>query len=287
MFSQTAFMKQLAALFVITIALATGACAALQPVDATGPRANTPVYPIMLTDSAARLEQASVAWLQMSQRYGAMMQNNAKLNPYTGTVMNLPAERGPIVLPKVGTDAAPTEEQTRESLRRFIAEWHELIGADANDLSLVERTDQSNGIKVARYEQKPFRYPLRGGYGNLVIQFSPDREVKDVSSTCIPNTERLQPALNGLAPKINAAQAVEHVKSKPFDAPNVNGVGQQTFTLPANATVSAPQLVIYAQPAPDQSNGLQLRLAWEIQVTNGPVKTVYLDAISDQVIAVA
>jgi hypothetical protein len=287
MFSQTAFIKHLAALLVITIAFATGACAALQPIDATGPRANAPAYPIMLPDSAARLEQASVAWYQMSQRYGAMMQNFAKLNPYTGTVMSLPAERGPIVLPKVGSDEVSTEEQTRESLRRFIVEWHELIGADADDLSLVERTDQANGIKVARYQQKPFRYPLRGGYGNLVIQFSADREVKDLLSTCIPNADRLQSSLNGLTPKINATQAVDHIRSKPFVATNVNGAAQQTFTLPANATAAANELVVYALPAPDQSDGLQLRLAWEIQVTNGPVKRVYLDAISDQVIAVA
>jgi hypothetical protein len=287
MFLQTAFMKHLAALFVIAIALATGACAALQPLDTSGPRANTPAYPISLPDSGARMEQASVAWKQMSQRYGGMMQNFARLNPYTGTVMSLPAERDSIVLPKVGTDAVPTEEQTRESLRRFIAEWHELIGADADDLSLVERTDEANGMKVARYEQKPFRYPLRGGYGNLFIQFSPDREVKELSSTCIPNADRLQPALNALTPKINAIEAVDHVSSKPFAATNVNGVGQQTFTIPANATATANEVVVYALPASDQSNGLQLRLAWEIQVTNGPVKTVYLDAISDQVIAVA
>jgi hypothetical protein len=287
MFLQNAFIKHLAALFVITIVLATGACAALQPLDATGPRANTPAYPLSLPDSAARLEQASIAWYQMSHRYGGVAQNDARLNPYTGTLMSLPPGAGPVLLPKVGTDAVSTEEQTRESLRRFIAEWHELIGAHADDLSLIERTDQSNGMKVARYEQKPFRYPLRGGYGNLVIHFSPDREVKDILSTCIPNADRLQPALNALTPKINATEAVDHVKSKPFVATNLNGVGQQTFTIPANATVAAPELVVYALPASDQSNGLQLRLAWEVQVTNGPVKMVYLDAISDQVIAVA
>jgi hypothetical protein len=287
MFSQTAFIKQLAALFVITIVFATGGCAALQPVDATGPRANAPAYPITFPDSAARLEQASVAWSQLSQRYGGVAQNEARLNPYTGTVMSLPPGSGPVLLPKVGTDAVPTEEQTRESLRRFIADWRQLIGADADELSLVERTDEKNGIRVARYEQKPFRYPLRGGYGNLVIQFSPDREVKDILSTCIPNADRLQAALNALTPKINADQAVDHVRSKPFVATNVNGVGQQTFTLPANATAAAHELVVYALPASEQNSGLQLRLAWEVQVTNGPVKTVYLDAISDQVIAVA
>jgi hypothetical protein len=57
--------------------------------------------------------------------------------------------------------------------------------------------------------------------------------------------------------------------------------------VPANATLKTPELVVYARPAAEQGDGLQLYLAWEIQLTNGPVKTVYLDAISDQVLAVA
>jgi len=283
MFTQTALMKHLFALFAITIALATGACAALQPIDVSGPRANEPAYPISLADPSGRLEQASVAWYQMSQHYGLAGKTDANLNPYTGTVESLPANAGPIVLPKVGTEPQQTEEQTRESLRRFISDWRQLIGADPEQLSLIERTDDPSGVKTARYEQKPFRYPLRGGYGNFVIRFRPDRQIVSLSSNCIPNADRLQPVLNGLAPKITATDAIDHVKKQAIAAPGVNG----TFTLPANATLAAHELVVYAQPAPDQSNGLQLRLAWEIQVTDGPIKTVYYDAIADQVIGVA
>lgn len=286
MFSQTALIKLLVALFIITIALATGACAALQPIDASGPRANEPAYPISLADTAARLEQASVAWYQMSQHYGMTSKTDANLNPYTGTVESLPANAGPIVLPKVGTEPVQTEEQTRESLRRFIADWRQLIGADPEQLSLVERTDDPSGVKTARYEQKPFRYPLRGGYGNFVIRFRPDRQVVSLSSNCIPNADRLQAGVNALTPKITADEAIDRVRKQGVRTPNVNGP-QPTFTLPANATLTAHELVVYAQPSPDQSNGLQLRLAWEIQVTNGPVKTVYYDAIADQVIAAA
>jgi hypothetical protein len=286
MFPQTALIKFLVVLFIITVALATGACAALQPIDASGPRANEPAYPISLADTAARLEQASVAWYQMSQHYGMTGKTDANLNPYTGTVESLPPNAGPIVLPKVGTEPVQTEEQTRESLRRFIADWRQLIGADPEQLSLVERTDDPSGVKIARYEQKPFRYPLRGGYGNFVIRFRPDRQVVSLSSNCIPNADRLQAGVNALTPKINADEAIDRVRKQGVNTPNVNG-SQPTFTLPPNATLAAHELVVYAQPAPDQSNGLQLRLAWEIQVTNGPVKTVYYDAIADQVIAAA
>jgi hypothetical protein len=286
MFPQTATIRHLSVMCIVVAALASGACAALQPPDATGPRSNIPPYPIGLADPAARLEEASVAWYQMSQQYGLAGKTEANLNPFTGTIQSLPANAGPIVLPKVGDEAQPTEEQLRESLRRFIVEWRQLIGAEPNQLSLVERTDEPSGVKLARYEQRPFRHPLRGEFGKLVIRFRADRQVVSVSSNCIPNADRLQAAVAGLTPKVTAAEAVDHVKRQPVVAPNASGQ-HQTFTLPATAALTARELVVYARPATGPGGGLQLYLAWEIEVTNAPVKTVYLDAVSDQVLAVA
>ena len=286
MYVQTAIVRHLMGMLIVTTAFALSGCAALQPVDANGPRANAPAYPISLADPAARLEEASVAWATMSEHYGLAAKTSANLNPDTGTLQDLPANAGPIALPKVGTEAVQTEEQTRESLRRFIADWRQLIGADPDQLSLVERTDDASGIKVARYEQRPFRYPLRGGYGNLLIRFRADRQLVSLSSNCIPNVDRLQAALNGLTPQVTADDAVAHIKSKGVVTTETNG-RQETFTIPSNAGLAARQLVVYAQPSSDHNAGLQLHLAWEIEVTNGPMKSVYLDAISDQVIAVA
>lgn len=285
MFSQTATDKHLIALFIISLVLATGACAAMQPVDANGPRANVPAYPIGLADPAARLEEASVAWYQISQHYGAPGKTEANLNPYTGTIQGLPANTAAIVLPAVGNDPVQTEEQLRESLRRFLVEWRQLIGAEPDQLSLVERTDEPSGVKLARYEQKPFRHPLRGDFGQVVIRVRPNRQLVSLSSSCIPNADRLQAALNALEPKVSADQAVDHVRAQSVVALDPGG-RQQTFTIPSNATLTTRQLVVYARPSPDQSKGLQLHLAWEVEVTNGPMKMVYLDAISDQVIAV-
>jgi hypothetical protein len=179
----------------------------------------------------------------------------------------------------VGSQTNPTEEQTRESLRRFIVEWQRLIGADPNQLSLVERTDEPSGVKVARYEQRPFRYPLRGDFGSLTIRFRSDWQLVGFSSNCIPNADRLQGTLNSLTPKLTAEQAVTQIKTQPVTT------GQQTISLPPNATVEARQLVVYAQPSKDPPSGLTLRLAWEIDVTNGPIHKVYLDAISNEIIA--
>jgi hypothetical protein len=270
----------------LTLAVVMGsACAALQPTDANGPTANRPQYPIALSDVGPRLEEASVAWYQLSQRYGLPGKTEANLHPYTATLESLPANlAAPIYLPKVGSPEKPTEEDTRESLRRFIVEWQRLIGADPNHLSLVERVDEPSGDKVARYEQRPFRYPLRGGFGSLVIRFRSNGQLVGFSSNCIPNADRLQGSLNALTPNVTGEQAVNHIKSQPVTIVNATGQ-QQTVSLPANATVEAKQLVVYVQPSKDPPSGLAIRLAWEIDVTNGPLSKVYLDAISDEIIA--
>ena len=262
----------------LTLALvavvSAGACAAFQPPDANGPTANRPQYPIALSDTGQRLEEASVAWYQLSQRYGLPRKTEANLHPYTGTIESLPANLpAPIYLPKVGSPTNPTEEDTRESLRRFLVEWQRLIGADPNQLSLVERTDEPSGVKVARYEQRPFRYPLRGSFGTLVIRFRSNGQLVGLSSNCIPNADRLQSALNALTPVVTAEQAADHVKT------------QQALSIPGSAKAEARQLVVYAQPSKDATSGLEIRLAWEIDVTNAPISKVYLDALSDEIIA--
>lgn len=271
--------RGLSTAFVLAVVLFSVACAAFRPTDPTGPTTDVRLYPIGLADPAARLEEASLAWYQLSQHHGLPARTPVNLDPHTATLQSLPANlTTPIYLPKVG-DTEQTEEQTRESLRRFIVEWQRLIGAEPDELSLVERVDEPSGIKLARYEQRPFRYPLRGGYGNLTIRFRNDRQVVALSSNCLPNAERLQSTLASVNPQITGEDAVNALKAQPITT------GQQTITLPANAVLEPRQLVVYALPPTGQTGGLELHLAWEINVSNGPVKTIYFDAVSSQVIA--
>lgn len=266
----------------LAAALTAASCAAFRPTDANGPRPEGPQYPIALSEPGTRLEEASLAWYQLSQRYGLPGKTEAILHPYTATLESLPANLpGPIYLPKVGSQTNPTEEETRESLRRFIVEWQRLIGATPDELSLVERVDEPSGVKVARYEQRPFRYPLRGGFGNLIIRFRTNGELVGFSSNCIPHADRIQASLANVAPKINGEQAVNRIKTQPFTITD----RQQTISLPANAVVEARELVVYAQPSKDPSSGLEIRVAWEIDVRNGPINKVYVDAVSEEIIA--
>ena len=285
MWTRSFIAKGLLLMVALTALLALGACAAFQPADVNGPTAAGPQYPIALSDVGARLEEASVAWYQLSQNYGLPGKTEAKLHPYTATLESLPANLpAAIYLPKVGKEPNATEEATRESLRRFIVEWQRLIGADPNQLSLVERVDEPSGVKVARYEQRPFRFPLRGGFGSVEIRFQAGGRLVGLSSTCIPNADRIQASLNALTPKVTAEQAVEKIKAQPLTLTDTSG-RQQTLSLPNNAAIEAKQLVVYAQPSKDPSDGLQIRLAWEIAVTNGPLTQIYLDAISSEIIA--
>ncbi|HEX5873509.1 MAG TPA: hypothetical protein VFY60_02600 [Pyrinomonadaceae bacterium] len=281
MFAGLKIRKVLALTLAFAALLITSACAAFQPVDPNGPRSNAPQYPIALADvGGTRLEEASLAWYQLSERYGVSGKTEANLHPYTGTLESLPANLPTSIhLPKVGDPAKPTEEDTRESLRRFIVEWQRLIGAEPDELSLVERTDEPTGVKVARYEQRPFRYPLRGGFGNLIIRFRSDGQIVGLSSNCIPNADRLQTALGNVTPKVTREQAVDQVRNQ--------------RNLAATAVAEPQQLVVYAQPAkaaegaPQGASpgGLEMRLAWEINVTNGSATKVYVDAVSNEIIA--
>jgi len=277
--------RDLLALILIAVALFTDGCAALQPTDTNGPRANLSSYPIVANEPAG-VERSMLAWQKLSQTYGLPANTSVDLQPLTGTLTTIPLNSNTSVfLPKVGSNPNQSEEETRESLRRFLAEWHNLLGANLGQLTLVERTEDASGVKTARYEQRTFRYPLRGNFGKLVIRFQADRRVVGLSSTCLPNTDRLQTALASLTPKITSDDAVTLVKQRQISA--LDPAGQQhTFTLAPNTAVDVHQLVAYVLLSSDKQV-LETHLAWEIDVTNGPIKTIYLDAISEQIIAVA
>jgi hypothetical protein len=269
---------------IIALIVTTSSCAAFQPANASGPNSNLPPYPIPANE-AEQLEGARIAWQQLAQKYALPAEGAPNLDPLTGTIQSLPAAPATsIFLPKVGDAGTQSEEQTRESLRRFINEWQGVIGANPNQLSLVERVDQG-GVKVARYEQKPFRIPLRGGYGQLVIRFQTDRRVIGLSSTCIRNTDRLLSALTGLTPKVTSENAEALVRGRSITARDA-ARQEHTFTIDQSTPLEVHQLVVYVTPSLDQQT-LEVHLAWEIDVTNGPIKAIYLDAVTEQVFAVA
>jgi hypothetical protein len=274
-------------LILLATLLSVSACSTLQPPDPNGPRSNAPPYPVVAVDETNNQEDALLAWRQLAQRHAMSTASDVVLDPVTATIRALPADHStPVFLPKVGDGPTQTEEEIRESLRRFIDDWRPLIGTDPAQLSLVEHKDESANVQVARYEQRPFRFALRGEFGKLVIRFNKsNRQVIELSSTCIRNADRLQSSISNLTAKVTSEDAVNRIRGKPLTI--TSQTGQQTLTLGANEVADAKQLVIYARASGSNPNQLELRLAWEIETPNSVVKKLYLDAISGEVIAVS
>jgi hypothetical protein len=256
---------------ILTATFALAGCAALQPPSTGGPAENVARYPLLLTEDSHRKEAITVALNRLTLQPGTSDSRLAQLQPITGTILDFsPAAGRNLYLPKLGASAVMSEEEIRESLRRFIKEWQELIGADPAKLSLVARVDQPDGAKLASYEQRPFRYPIRGNYGKLQIRFTADRRLLNVTSTCIPDAERIQTALAALTVRVKAADAIQGSQLK--------------LNLPANARVNPRGLVTYILPAKDRPDALEFHLAWELELENGPVSLAYIDAISGNLI---
>lgn len=268
----------------LALVMAAQACAPLQPPNAAGPRGNEAPYPVLLVEDNHRKE-ATIAAINHLMSSDVATTIAAPLQPVTATIESLAANTATVLyLPKVGANAVMNEEETREALRRFIRAWQGPIGADPAKLSLVERVDQPDGSKIARYEQRAFRYPIRGNYGKLEIRFTPERRVLNIVSTCIPDADKLQAALAAVSIKLKPEDAVKQLATKDIQYSNASGT-KLTFRPAAINKLEAHELVTYISSADNQPNGLEFHVAWEIGVGNAPVQTVYVDAVTGQVIA--
>ena len=275
------FKKPVHIILLFALAFGLGACSTLQPPDANGPRGAEDTYPFLFTADDARQNATTAAIGRLIQPVTA---ETSSAQPLTLTVQGLkPVVNQPLFLPKLGTDAVMTEEQTRESLRRFIREWQDLIGADPAKLSLVERIDRPDGIKLATYEQKPFRYPIRGNFGRLQLRFTTDRRVVSMSSNCIPDADRIQTVLAGVTTKLKPEDAINQVMNTTTTFAGPAGT-QQSFK-PTNANqLKVQELVTYIRPSKSKPEALEFHIAWEIELSGSTLKKVYVDAVNGEVL---
>lgn len=268
------------------------ACAAANPPNPGGPNPNAPAYPFLLIDEEGDRRQAALAaWAKLMHEQGVANAPGPVLQPVTATIRNLPQLPSTLYLPKVGEGVPMTEEETREALRRFINENYELLGIDPPQLSLVQRIDVADGTKRARYEQRPFRYPFRNGFGVVEISFTPDRRILNVTSTAIPEIERLRERFRasgaGINPRPELATPELVVKSmtgRTLTYTDASGRAAN-YTVTSQNRITARQFVAYPLLREDVPPAIELHLAWEITIEGAPVRTVYLDAITNEIIA--
>ena len=281
--------------FAVTLSLS---CAPLQPTNPTGPRGGAN-YPVILAEDNNRRENAQASFDRLRQ--SVAMNRNAgtaegvaatvNLSPITATIMGLPNSNGGIYLPKVGASAVMNEEETRESLRRFLRDWRDVIGSEPARLSLVDHTVQPDGITVVNYEQRPFRFPIRGNYGKVQIRFTADRRILSISSTCIPEADRVRSALRALgatgtlSARLTAEDATKKMRETATTASDSTPAAALP-RLPATAQLTPRELVTHVQPSKTRADALEFRVAWEIEITGAAAKRGYVDAITGEVFAV-
>jgi hypothetical protein len=272
---------------ILALVSCLSACAASNPPNPGAPNPNAPPYPILLTDEQGdRRQVALTAWATLTREQGMTTAPEPELQPVTATIARLPSLPFTLSLPKVGEGVPMTEEETREALRRFINDNHELLGIDPPQLSLVQRVDAADGTKRARYEQRPFRYPFRNGFGVVEITFTPDRRVVNITSTAIPEIERLRIAGAGTFARIELTtpeQVIKSIAGRTITYRDVSG-RDATYTITAENRIAPRQFVIFPRLRESLPPALEFHLAWEITVEGAPVRTIYLDAVTNEIL---
>jgi len=275
-----------AALAAAALTLLLAACgAATRPVDPAQPRSGEPPYPVLLASSDERTQRALANWGALLGEQTASAAPTPELRPVTATVSSLPAGIATSLrLPRViiSDEAELSEEEARESLRRFIASAAPLLGVAPGELSLTEVTDEPGGAgtRRARYRQRPFSNPLRNGYGVIEIVFTPDLRVVELSSTAIPDTERLRLAVRAVTPKLTTEQAVSSLANRAVSYTDREG-NAQTLNVTPGSEVAVRELVVFPVRPTGGQELLELHLAWELSVGGaGTPLLVYVDAVS-------
>lgn len=271
-----------------TAALMLGACAsAARPAGAERPRGSEPPRFAVLAENEERRAAALANWKTVVGEQAAVASPTPDLRPVTATLASLPAglrdfPRLPLVV--AGDPQNRTEEETRESLRRFLATAAPLLGIELQHVSLVEVSEAAAvpGARRAVYRQNPFAYPLRNGYGSIEVTFTPDLRVVGLNSTAVPDAERLGRTLATVPKTITAAQAAAALNNRIVTYNDRSGA-QQTRTLAQPDPTAARQLVVFPvrRDAADAA-ALELHVAWEVVADASLL--VYVDAATGDVL---
>lgn len=254
--------------------------------------------PVVLTIPSDRAAAVNVAWGALLRGQGINNANSVAptpmLHPVTLTITSLPAIPAGLQLPRVGVGATGEEERRaneRESLRRFVNDNATLFGATSETTTLLEITQLDPSRRRAIYEQRPFIYPLRAGYGRITIDFAPDGRVLNMTSTALPDTTAADLAVRNLRAVLAVDEARLRLLGATVDIRNAGDAENARRTLPTDEaslrqSVNPTELIIYPQPLPPTNDAasLALRLAWEFKVAAAEDYFVFVDALSGEIL---
>jgi hypothetical protein len=270
--------KGLETLIVLAVAFALAPLAACgssvrTPGAATGGVEGVPAnYPSTVLESEEHRNQMRAEWDRLFEAYGvAPDRRKVELAPVTHTPTSILGS-GPIKLAQSG--AALDEERVRLLLREFIAAHADLLGVAANALSLEGVTDAGPIGKRYTFVQAGFPYPIVAPAGRLEFIVSPAAEIIQISDTALPAADLPD------KPIVTREAAQKKVLGTAFTYTDIAG-RPQTATVTDPAAVTATRLVVYPEHT---DTALRVRLAWEVEAGSGLTWTVYVDAVTGDVV---
>jgi hypothetical protein len=272
------------ALLIAASSLLLGACASMSRTASPEQPRNQPPPFAVLAASDERRAAALANWRTGVGEQAAAAAPTPELRPVTATLAGLPAglsdyPRLPLVV--IDDEQNLSDEETRESLRRFLTTAAPLLGFELKHLSLVEVSDApaaGSGARRALYRQTPFAYPLRNGYGVVEVTFTPDLRVVGLLSTAVPDAEALGRTLATVPKTVTAEQAAAALANRPVTYTDRGGA-QQTRTLTQPDASAARQLVVFPLRRDAAPATLELHVAWEVAVGDAQSPLfVYIDA---------
>jgi hypothetical protein len=255
-------------------------CAANRPPGVNTPRGPETGYPIILTEDLARRQAALAAWQKVLHDQSISSVENPELVPVTSTIRTLPPQiNGQLALPSIGKNNPATNEELRESLRRFMSTAGPLVCEDPAQLTLIDQGTNGDGTVYANYTQRPFRYRLGGDFGKVRVDFDRNRRLVNLTSSCLPDLDQTQRDIQTLRPDptITPERIAELLKGRPLTGPNGTTA---TVNSPADFTIAEPLIVV--RDTGGSPAALEFRLAWEIKLNAG--FSVFIDAIDNTIL---
>jgi hypothetical protein len=233
-------------------------------------------YPMTIVESTEHRDATRAEWQRLFEAYAVPPDRRKPpdLARFTYTPRSI-LGAGPIKLATAADSGTPAEQRVRLLLSEFVTKHADLLGVTANSLSLESVTDAGQVGKRYTFVQAGFAYPIEPPAGRLEFVVSPAAEIVQISDTAIPFADLPR------EPRVTRETAEKQVVGTTFTYGDIAG-RQQSVTVSDPKTVHAMRLVVY----PNETDAaLTIHLAWEVEAGSGMTWTVFVDAITGQVIA--
>jgi len=232
-------------------------------------------YPPIIADSAERRDRAERGWRRLLDTYN-LPPTPPDLYPITYTPRSLLGVSGGIKLATVTATRESPNLALREAAKGFIERWRELIGVEPGGISLVATNSTVDATQFT-YRQGDYPFPLAGDFGEMTLSISRDGRLIQLDVGFIPVVEL--PA----RPAIDREAAVGKVVGKSFVLTDRSG-RQQQVSISGPLDISNARVVVLAI---QKGNGLEVRLAWQLNPARAPGWCLYVDAINGQELRLA